>query len=118
MSDDKGLQAVQPQCNQSELIEPLGAGGDRAEYFRLGCDMLIAAHSDLEKHIEKLETELKAQQELERQYCQRLGRMAQLCDTVIPDLMDCLHESQVADLPEEVTSGIGEIMDYVDMVRP
>lgn len=67
---------------------------------------------------QELAEEVAKLRELERQYCQRLGRMAQLCNTVIPHLLDCLHESQVADLPEEVTSGIGEIMDYVDSVRP
>lgn len=55
---------------------------------------------------------------LEKQYTERLGRMAQLCDIVIPALLGELHESTQASLPEEVVSGIGEIMDYVDAVRP
>lgn len=57
---------------------------------------------------------LDRQQALERQYSQQLGRLAQLCNTVIPHLLGCLHESQMADLPEDVTNYIAEIMGYVE----
>lgn len=62
--------------------------------------------------------EIAELKQLEKQYAESLGRLAQLCDTVIPALLDGLHESQVANLPEEITAGIDEIMDYVDAVRP
>ena len=104
--------------SKSKLNEPLGAGGDRAEYFKLGCDMLISAHSDLEKHVEKLESELKTQRELERQYSQQLGRMAQLCDTVIPWLESVMSGVPDKDWPTDVRNSYNEIMDYVDAVRP
>ena len=65
-----------------------------------------------------LTTALDRQQALERQYSQQLGRLAQLCDTVIPRLLECLHESQLPELTEEVTNGIAEIVDYVEAVRP
>lgn len=99
--------------SKSKLNEPLGADADRAEYFKLGCNMLIAAHSDLEKHVEKLESELKTQRELERQYSQQLGNIAQLCDQVCPWI---LNNGKL--VPIRVASAADEIMDYVDAVRP
>lgn len=104
--------------SNSELNEPLGADGDRAAYFRLGCDMLISAHSDLERYIEKLEAELKTQRELERQYSQQLGRLAQCCNTVIPWLESVMSGVPDKDWPIDVRNGYNEIMYYVDAVRP
>lgn len=55
---------------------------------------------------------------LEKQYAERLGRMAQLCDTVIPYLQKAMAGVNDSDIPAEVSAGITEIMDYVDAVRP
>lgn len=53
---------------------------------------------------------------LEKQYSERLGRLAQLCDTVIPWVMGPVTDGVT--IPNKVRSAIGEIMDYVDAVRP
>lgn len=55
---------------------------------------------------------------LEKQYSERLERMAQLCSIVIPWLQSAMGGVPDADIPAEVREGITEIMDYVDAVRP
>lgn len=55
---------------------------------------------------------------LEKQYAERLGRIAQLCNTVIPWLQGAMSGVNDSDIPAEVLDGISEIMDYVDAVRP
>jgi hypothetical protein len=57
-------------------------------------------------------------EDLERQYANSLGRMAQLCDTIIPWLQGAMSGVNDSDIPAEVRDGISEIMDYVDSVHP
>jgi len=65
------------------------------------------------ERIEHLEAELKTQVELERQYSNSLGRLAQLCDLVIPAL---IGEATVD--KEELGAAVQEIREYVEAVRP
>ena len=49
---------------------------------------------------------------LEKQYSESLGRLAQLCNTVIPwGVFD-------DEWPQEVRDGYNEIMEYVESVKP
>jgi predicted TIM-barrel fold metal-dependent hydrolase len=52
---------------------------------------------------------------LEKQYAERLGRMAQLCATICPWVLD--HANMAEEAPE-VKAAADEIMDYVEAVRP
>ena len=52
-------------------------------------------------------------QSLEKQYSESLGRLAQLCDTVIPWVLQ-----QDLDEDQHIQDAAAEIMDYVDAVRP
>lgn len=55
--------------------------------------------------------------DLEKQYAESLGQMAQLCDVVCPYVLD-LASVAAAEVPKEVKQAADEIMDYVDAVRP
>lgn len=77
----------------------------------------------LEDAILDLDTEVKRLQKLqsdwlslEKQYSERLGRMAQLCDTVCTWVLNSGggHEYPRTDVLE----ACNEIMDYVEDVRP
>lgn len=56
--------------------------------------------------------------DLERQYAESLGRIAQLCDTVLPWLVSVMSGVPDSEWPQDVRDGYNEIMDYVDAVRP
>lgn len=55
---------------------------------------------------------------LEKQYATQLGRMAELCATVIPWLVSVMSDVTDEAWPQEVRDGYIEIMDYVGNVRP
>lgn len=72
----------------------------------------------LRETIRKQEKEIAELRELERQYATSLGRLAQLCDTVIPWALDqdkLVAVSKV--VPASVITAAEEIMQYVDSVR-
>lgn len=62
------------------------------------------------KRLQKLNADALS---LEKQYAERLGRLAQLCDEVCPWI---LTNGKL--VPIRVASAADEIMDYVDAVRP
>ena len=55
---------------------------------------------------------------LEKQYAQTLGRLAQLCDIVIPYLVEAANRVPENEFPDNIKMGICEIMEYVVNVRP
>lgn len=55
---------------------------------------------------------------LEKQYAENLGRLAQLCDKVLPWLQSVISGVPDSEWPKEIREGYSEIMDYVDAVRP
>ncbi len=59
------------------------------------------------EYVEELE-------QMEQQYCQRLGRLAQLCDETCQWIIDSPPEL----VPNNVAKAAAEIMEYVHAVRP
>lgn len=55
---------------------------------------------------------------LEKQYSESLGRLAQLCNTVIPWLVSVMAGVFDDEWPQEVRDGYNEIMEYVESVKP
>lgn len=53
-------------------------------------------------------------EDLERQYAESLGRLAQLCDIVCPFVLDQEKDFRTI----EVLDAANEIMEYVEAVRP
>ena len=58
------------------------------------------------------DAEIKRLEQLEKQYCERLCRLAELCDEVIPWVI--LQDNA----PFRIKSPADEIMEYVESVRP
>lgn len=60
--------------------------------------------------------ELETLRSLEKQYCERLGEIAQLADVVCPYVLQLSRNT--GEVPSGVFVAATEIMNYVDAVRP
>lgn len=82
----------------------------------LGCGMKPMA-MDLPKMIATIKSERDKLLALEKQYAERLGQLAQLCDIVCP-WVTCQHYTGRDTVPDDVVEAASQIMGYVDAIRP
>lgn len=108
-------------ANVNDIGEATGFCDEHGQIVNDAHDLLGGLNARAHRLQKRFERQQKADASalsLEKQYAESLGRMAQLCDTVIPWLHGAMSGIPDADVPVEIKSGIAEIMSYVDSVRP
>lgn len=80
--------------------------------------MVVDLQNGIERMDEAQRTERGKWRTLEKQYSNSLGQFAQLCDTVIPALVEIMASVPGYVVPPDIAKAMDEIMDYVDSVRP